>query len=152
MIGALKSDPDLLALARAARSRGRSLRALLGWTPTQTITTQPDGTQRVSTETEWDYTERNIAVALDEIDAQMCGGCGGDLTVELTDQHPSEDDGDGHFHRTHIMWCRRCVHNEKLRRRLQPEDEELDGTPADNFPTARLLSTERLPIPDDVTP
>ena len=152
MIGALKADPDLLALARSARARGKSLRALLGWTPRQTITPQPDGTSTVTTETEWDYTERNIAVALDEIDNQTCGGCGGDLSVELTDKHPSEDDGDGHFHRTHISWCRQCVHNEKLRRRFRPEDEELDGTVADNFPGARLLSTERLPIPDDHTP
>lgn len=140
-----------MALARAARVRGRSLRALLGWTPTQTITPLSDGSQRVTTDTEWDYTERNIAVALEEIDAQTCKGCGGDLTLELTDQHPSEDDGDGHFHRTHLMWCRRCVHNEKMRRRLQPEDEEFHETPADNFPTARLYSTERLPIPDGTT-
>ena len=63
-----------------------SLRALLGWTPTQTLTPLPDGSYRLTTEPEWDYTERNLALALDEMDAQICGGCGGDLSVELTDK------------------------------------------------------------------
>lgn len=124
-----------------------SLRALLGWTPTQTITPREGGGWTVTTESEWDYTERNIAVALDEIDRQTCGGCGGDLTVELTDKPPYEDDGDGHYHRSTQLWCRRCVAQEKLHRQLAKSDEELRDTPADPFPAARRIAWQRLPIP-----
>ena len=109
------------------------------------MTPLPGGGYEVATETEWDYTERNLAVALDEIDAQTCSDCGGDLSVELTDKHPAEDDGDGWHHKAHVMWCRRCVASEKLRRRHEREDKELRGTSADPFPAARKVSWERLP-------
>lgn len=129
-----------------------SLRALLGWTPVQIVTPLPDGSSRVTVEaSEWDYTERNLALALDEIDAQTCPGCGGDLSVELTDKHPAEDDGGGHYHQAKPYWCRLCVSNEKLRRRVSKEDEALHGTSADPYPTARRYGWSRLPIPTATT-
>ena len=124
-----------------------SLRALLGWTPTQTLTRLPDGSYRLTAESEWDYTERNLALALDELDAQICGGCGGDLSVELTDKHPAEDDGGGHYHRAKPVWCRRCVAAEKLHRRQAKDDEALRGTAGDPYPSARRMVWDRLPIP-----
>lgn len=124
------------------------MRALLGWTPTYTYTPLPGGGFRITQdESEWDFTERNLALALDEIDAQTCPGCGGDLSVELTNKHPSEDDGDGHYHKATALWCRRCVSQAKLRRRTEKEDEALAGSVADNFPAARRYAWERLPIP-----
>ena len=120
---------------------------MLGWTPTQIFTPREGGGWTVTTESEWDYTERNIAVALDEIDRQTCGGCGGDLTVELTDKPPYEDDGDGHFHRFTPLWCRRCVSQERNRRALEAREKELLDGPADPFPAARRFAIERLPIP-----
>lgn len=111
------------------------------------MTPLPDGGYTITTEPEWDYTERNLAVAVDEIDAQTCGGCGGDLSVELTDKHPAEDDGDGHHHRARLLWCRRCVATEKLRRRQAKEDETLHGTAADPYPSARRVAWERVPNP-----
>lgn len=128
-------------LARAAKSRGVTTRAMLGWTPTQTVTKTADGYQ-ITTEPEWDATERAIALALDQIEAQTCSGCGGDLTVELTSKHPLEDDGDGHFHRAHVAWCRSCVAADRWHKE-QAKDDEL----VENHPGARRVHFERLPIP-----
>ena len=128
------------------------MRALLGWTATQTASPLPGGGYEIATETEWDYTERNLAVAVDEIDLQTCGGCGGDLSIELTDKHPAEDDGDGHHHRAKPLWCRRCVSGEKLRRRQAKEDEDLRGTAADPYRSARRWAWERVPNTPPPTP
>lgn len=122
---------------------------MLGWSPSWTVEPLEGGGSRITaTEAEWDWTERGIALAVDEIDAQACGGCGGDLSVNLTDKHPSEDDGDGHYHKLTQLWCRECVARIRALRQLAPADKELEGTPADNFPGARFFVARRLPIPD----
>lgn len=122
---------------------------MLGWSPQWEMEPLEGGGWRITqTEPEWDYTERNLALAIDEVDAEACKGCGGDLAVNLTDKHPSEDDGGGHFHRFKQLWCRECVARIKHERMLEPSDKELEGTPADNFPRARYLTATRIPIPD----
>lgn len=126
---------------------------MLGWRPGYEV--QPlegGGWSLKQTESEWDYTERNLALAVDEIDAQTCKGCGGDLTVELTDKPPHEDDGGGHYHRFKPIWCRECVDRERLAKRQRKIDEELADSPADPFPRARFYISERLPIPHIPTP
>lgn len=124
------------------------MRTVLGWTPTWEMQPLEGGGWRVQqVESEWDSTELNFALALEEIDAQTCPGCGGDLSVELTDKHPLEDDGDGHYHQGKFVWCRKCVSRAKMLRTVEKEDRELEGTAADNFPGARFLSVSRLPIP-----
>lgn len=124
------------------------MRALLGWSPTWEIRPlEGGGWQARQTVPEWDETERNLALALDEIEDQTCNGCGGDLSVELTDKHPMEDDGDGHYHKGKFLWCRRCVSRQKVLRTVEQQDRELEGTPADNFPSARFTHLTRLPIP-----
>lgn len=121
---------------------------MLGWSPTHILEPREGGGFSVTqTEPEWDYTERHLALALQELEEQICKGCGGDLSLNLTDKHPMEDDGDGHFHRAKHLWCRQCVSASKLEQRQRPLDEEVEGTPADNFPRARYTTWERLPIP-----
>lgn len=121
---------------------------MLGWRPAYDVEPLEGGGWRITqAESEWDNTERNLALAVDLIDEQKCPGCGGDLTVELTDKPPHEDDGEGHYHRFKPFWCRECVDREKLHRRVAKADEELHDTPADPFPRARFYSSERLPIP-----
>ena len=124
------------------------MRTMLGWSPTWEL--QPlegGGWQATQAAPEWDSTELNLALAVDEIEAQICKGCGGDLSVELTDKHPMEDDGDGHYHKGKFLWCRQCVSQIKMQRQVEQQDRELEGTAADNFPGARYTSLQRLPIP-----
>lgn len=85
--------------------------------------------------------------ALAELERQECRRCGGDLTVELTDRAPYEDDGDGHFHRFKTLWCRGCVDRIKRDRRVAKDNEAAEGTGVDEFPAAQIVLTERLPIP-----
>ncbi|MGN8718399.1 hypothetical protein ACTQ29_08395 [Bifidobacterium boum] len=149
MIGALKADPDMLALVRAAKARGLTVRAMLGWEPNRTITPTGDGSYTITTAPAWDETERNMALALDEIEAHTCHGCGSDLTETLTDKSPLEDDGDGYYHRIHVGWCRGCVAMARWQQRVSSEDRELEGTSADPLPQARRIRLERLPIPTE---
>lgn len=100
-------------------------------------------------EPEWDVIEIRLMEALREIEDQTCGGCGGDLTVNLTDKPPHEDDGGGHFHRWHHYWCRECVSRARLDKQLQVDDEKLADTGMYPWPSARYLVSERLPIPTD---
>lgn len=123
------------------------MRALLGWSPTWDVQPLEGGGWRAIAEPEWDSTELNLALAVDEIDAQICKGCGGDLSVELTDKHPMEDDGDGHYHKGKFVWCRGCVAQIRLQRQVEQQDRDLEGTAADSFPGARFTTLQRLPIP-----
>lgn len=78
-----------------------------------------------------------------------CKRCGGDLTVELTDRPPYEDDGDGHFHRYRTLWCRSCVDRTRRDRKVMEQNKHLEGEPLDEFPAAQIVLSERLPIPKD---
>lgn len=120
---------------------------MLGWTPVETHTPQPDGSTLVTRTSVWDYTERAFALAVDEIDRLTCSGCGGDLSVELTDKPPYEDDGDGHFHRVHVAWCRQCRDIGKARQPWEKAAREHAGTPADPHMQAMRFFAERLPLP-----
>lgn len=125
-----------------------STKRMLGWEPSYEVQPLEGGGWRITqTEAEWDDTERNLALATDLIDEQRCPGCGGDLSVNLTDKPPYEDDGDGHYLRFKPHWCRECVARAKLEARLSEQEKDLAGTPADPFPRARFFAAERLPIP-----
>lgn len=134
-------------LARAAKARGLALSEMLGWAPSETHTPQPDGTVLVTRTSVWDYTERVFAQAVDEIDRMTCQGCGGDLNVELTTDAPWDDDGDGHYHRIHMAWCRGCRDISRAREPWEKAAREHAGTPADPHIGAMRFVAERLPIP-----
>lgn len=97
---------------------------------------------------EWLDLDRNLLRALTELEKQECRRCGGDLSVELTDKPPYEDDGDGHFHRYRRLWCRGCVDRIRYDRVTLRENERAEGSALDEYPAAQIILSERLPIPD----
>lgn len=106
-----------------------------------------DGAWTITQTAEWTELDRNLLRGLRELEAQECARCGGDLAVELTSTPPYEDDGDGHFHRWHTYWCRRCVSRAKRDRRVLKDNEAVEGSALDEFPAAQIVIGERLPIP-----
>ena len=130
-----------------ARSLGIShKRAFLGWTPRQIITATPEGGWQAVETSEWEANEIGLMVALDAIEQETCSGCGGDLTLELTDKAPEVDDGDGHFHRVSDLWCRKCRSLALGRQQRDKAEEKLRGTQIDPA-LGRILVAERLPVP-----
>lgn len=115
--------------------------------PTTTFTRDGDGWVGMQ-EQEWDSTEVGLMEALAAVEQQTCKGCGGDLSVELTDLPPELDDGGGHFHRFTHLWCRGCVARAKLESQLARDDEKLAEANQPQYPQARFLVPERLPIPE----
>lgn len=131
---------------QTARKLGIShRRAYGGWTPTVTYKPAPDGGYTAQESPEWDATEIGLMEALDELEAQTCSSCGGDLTVELTDKPPAEDDGDGHHHRVHTYWCRGCVAMVRYSRRIAKDNEGEEGKSLDLLPAASRSVLERVP-------
>lgn len=71
------ADPALRGDLKRARSLGVSLRRYLGWEPTTTTRTGPDGTTITRrTEPEFDDWERALWAALDAYEAGCCPDCG----------------------------------------------------------------------------
>ena len=96
---------------------------------------------------EWTPMDRNLLRALTEVERNECKRCGGDLSVELTETPPYDDDGDGHFHRFRTLWCRGCVDRIRRDRQVVRDNEPVEGQALDEFPAAQIVLTERLPIP-----
>lgn len=108
-----------------------------------------EGNLSIISTPEWSDLDRNLLRALRELEASECHRCGGDLTVELTDKPPYEDDGDGHYHSFKTLWCRRCVARIRRDRQIDKANEKNVGTIADEYPQAQVVLTTRKPIPTD---
>lgn len=87
-----------------------------------------------------------MLIARQALNADKCTGCGDYLTDTETTDLPMNDSPD-HYYRMHMSWCRRCVAHTRWARQQAPQDDQLDGTPGDNFPQARRVWSERLPLP-----
>lgn len=130
-----------------ARKLGIAPRRYLGEEPVRLARKDHKGQWVITQSPEWTDLDRNLLRALTDLERQECNRCGGDLTVELTDKAPYEDDGDGHFHRFRRLWCRQCVDRAKYDRKTVDDNKSVEGTPMDEFPAAQIVLTERLPIP-----
>ncbi|MGD7790111.1 hypothetical protein ACQCX2_17515 [Propionibacteriaceae bacterium Y1700] len=100
---------------------------------------------RTATEPEWDPIESAIMIAAAALDKDRCPGCGGWLSETVTTLPPMDDQPD-HGHRVHKSWCRDCVALSKFEAAQAKQDEQLRGTLADEYPAARRIRLEHIPI------
>ena len=119
----------------------------LGEEPVRLVRKDHEGNLTITSTPEWSDLDRNLLRALRELELSECNRCGGDLTVELTDKPPYEDDGDGHYHSFRTLWCRKCVARIKRDRIVAKGNKDVEGTNLDEFPAAQIVLGERKPIP-----
>ena len=133
-----------------ARRLGVAPSRYLGEEPVRLARKDSEGNLIITSAPEWTNLDRNLMRALREVELSECNRCGGDLSVELTDKPPYEDDGDGHYHRFTTLWCRRCVARIKRDRLTAKDNEAAEGGALDEFTAAQIVLTERKPNPTDL--
>lgn len=79
-VAQVAGDPGLRRILEAARAWGVSPRRFLGWEPARVTTYRLDELGRIlealtTVEPEWDDEGRDLALALESYDADLCPGC-----------------------------------------------------------------------------
>lgn len=90
---------------------------------------------------QWDEVDVEMMLALADVDADTCSGCGGFLSQTTVHDHG---------YRVHTKSCSRCEALTKFARGQATIDEFFEGTPQAEIPEARRLFVESIPIPDDL--
>ncbi len=127
-----------MARVSLAVRMGRAPRVLSGWAPTYTI----DGNTITQT-SEFDAREMEILLAWEEIQQDVCPGCGGFLSEETVPDHG---------HRIHEKICGRCRAIDVYHQRQDKLHEHAKGTELESPRAARRLWVERREFDLDDTP
>lgn len=98
----LASNHELRREVEAATRLGISLRRWSGWEPRRVTSTDEHGRTVTTTEPEWGDDERAWVLALLELEAQRCPGCGGHLPDTTSADH------EGRYAAGPPLRCHRC--------------------------------------------
>ena len=90
---------------------------------------------------QWDEIDLEMMLALADVEADICSGCGGFLSKTTVHDHG---------YRVSTKSCGRCEALTKFSKGQAVIDEFFEGTPQAEVSEARRLYVEPIPIPDDL--
>ena len=137
-LAVLMMRPSMRSVASGSATRGvsRSMTTSTeGWSPSARIVGD-----RIVFEPEFDGIDVEILMAVKEIDADTCPGCGGYLSETTVADHGY------HIERKQ---CTKCAAMSRYNEAQDKVDEKLHGTSHGEIPAARRLYLHRIPLPSE---